>query len=61
MVITTADERLEAARVAVDTAVKSLGEIVVNRVEGTREFTDSAMARFRESLSKLIEVRDRLG
>lgn len=57
---TTADDKLNSARKHVREAFEDLKEIVVNRVNGSDNFTDYATRSFKESLAQLLEVNEKL-
>ena len=57
---TTADRALDNARAAVADAVRYLGEIVVEQVNGHDEYGDKLTQAIRESFSDLMRIRDRL-
>ncbi len=57
---TEADTRRDTAKAALDVAIKHLSEIVVQRCCGYEEFTDTYRATLRNTLSDLIELREKL-
>lgn len=56
----TADEHVVNARNAIETAVKELSEVVINRVTGKFTSDKEYRKKLRVNLNTLIEVRENL-
>lgn len=56
----TADEHVANARSAVETAVKELSEVVINRATGKFTSDKEYRKKLRVNLNTLIEVRENL-
>ena len=53
-----AERDLEAAKVALNEAVKRISNIVVNRCDGWNDFRDDYLNKLRASFPSLVAVRD---
>ncbi len=58
---TTADDHLDNAKADVQTAIKHLSEIIIDRCCGWNEYSADYREGIAQSLADLIVVRDRLG
>lgn len=59
-VVTTADESLEFAKEAIDSAIQHLSKIVVEKCWGYKDFTKEYSAILRNSMTDLISMLSRL-
>ena len=54
---TLADEALDAARKEIDSAIKHLSGIVVDRIYGSDYFNPLGQDKIEESMFRLLEIR----
>ena len=60
-VITTADEKLDEARVSIDNAYKNLLTVLNPDTWGSDEFNDAFLSKIHQAAFKLIEIKNLIG
>lgn len=60
-VVTTADERLKAAKRSLQETIASLSDIVVQKCWGHDEYTPEYRQTLNETFRDLLEVQERIG
>lgn len=54
---TTADEKRDTAKDNIETAIKNLSEIIVDKVWGSDEFNEEYKNKLLLAMSKLLEIQ----
>lgn len=57
---TQADEHLDKAKESLDTVIRELAEIVINRCPHYDFFTETSRDRMAEALAELVRIRDKV-
>lgn len=57
---TPADNKITEAKSNIDTAIKCLSEIVVDKIHGSDEFRDDYLKKLKSSMFSLIDIRETL-
>jgi hypothetical protein len=57
---TTADENRESAVNHIRDAITNIAEIIVHECEGSNDFNTGFKGKLKDSLTQLIEIRDKL-